>query len=38
MDDCVYKVKANDKSGQQWKLYFDPNNGNLIGKKQDKHD
>ncbi len=34
-DGCTYKVKAKDKDGHTWKLYFDPNNGNFIGRKKD---
>lgn len=36
LDDCIYKVKAEDKAGQKWKLYFDPITGNLISKKAKK--
>ncbi len=34
-DDCIYKVKAKDASGQKWKLYFNPTTGQLISKKMD---
>lgn len=34
-DDCVYKTEATDSAGQQWKLFFDPSTGKLIGKKPD---
>ncbi len=34
-DDCVYKAKVKDASGQEWKLFFDPMTGNLLGKSKD---
>ena len=35
-DECTYRVKAKDtKTGQSFKLFFDPLTGNLIGKKPD---
>jgi hypothetical protein len=30
-DECTYRVKVKDKTGQEMKLFFDPLSGNLIG-------
>jgi hypothetical protein len=33
-DECIYKARAKDKDGQEWRLYFDPVTGKLISKKR----